>query len=331
MLWKGGYMNNSHNNNLVTLTGSSDSAPFVAQPEQRNGNHFLPKSFEQAERLSQMIAKSTLCPPSFKNKPEDVYIAMQMGAELGLSPMQAIQNIAVINGRPCVYGDALLALVRSHKHCEGVREWMEGSKKDKNAVAYCEIRRRGQPPEVRSFSYEQAIMAALINKAGPWQQYFERMLQLRARGFCARDVFPDALRGLNLAEEVMDYEVVNTHTQTQAQISQSQTKYKGVNAVKSALGLLEENKQVGEGEVIDQTTGEISNEIRGDIKFSKLFYDIEHKIEHAINIDQLLEAIDLARSLPENEKVEARKLYKSKSNELTQKELEINDNEHKNP
>jgi hypothetical protein len=118
--------------------------------------------------------------------------------------MQAIQNIAVINSRPSVWGDAALGIVRSHPHCVSVREWMDGSIKDLTAIAYCAVVRKGQQEEIRSFSIEQAKKASLWGKTGPWTQYPERMLQMRARGFAIRDTFPDALRGLHIAEEAQD-------------------------------------------------------------------------------------------------------------------------------
>ncbi len=166
---------------------------------------FLPTSFNEAQSFAQLFAKSNLCPKDYKGKPEDILIAMQMGARLGLDPFQAVQGIAVINGRSCVWGDAALAIVRSHPHCLSVREWLEGNIKDKSAVAYCEIERKGQQKEVRSFSVVQAIQAGLFNKAGTWSQYPERMLQMRARGFAMRDVFADALKGFSVVEEVRDY------------------------------------------------------------------------------------------------------------------------------
>ncbi len=176
-------------------------------------NPFEITTFAEAEKLANMIANSSLCPPGFKGKSGDVFVAIQMGHEVGLSPMQAIQNIAVINSRPCLWGDAALGVVRNHKHCKAVREWMEGTIEEKNAVAYCGVTRQGQPEEIRSFSYAQAETAGLTKKAGVWTQYPHRMLQMRARGFAIRDTFPDALRGLNLAEEQQDivdvtYEVV---------------------------------------------------------------------------------------------------------------------------
>src|SRR5271169_5043266 len=72
---------------------------------------FSPTTFAEALTFSEYLAKSDLAPKDFKDKPANVLIALQMGAELGLPPMAALQNIAVINGRPSLWGDAALAVV----------------------------------------------------------------------------------------------------------------------------------------------------------------------------------------------------------------------------
>lgn len=161
-----------------------------------------PASFNELAQFSNMAAKSAMVPPSFRNKPEDIMLAVQMGSELGLAPMQALQNIAVINNRPSVWGDALIGLCRASANCEDIAEKMEGE--GEAMVATCMAKRRGASPVVARFSVADAKKAGLWGKAGPWQQYPARMLQLRARGFALRDAFPDVLRGLISAEEAQD-------------------------------------------------------------------------------------------------------------------------------
>ena len=171
-----------------------------------------PSSLTEAMDYAKMIANSSFCPPAMKGKAGDVIIAMQMGAEVGLSPMQALQNIAVINGRPSLWGDAALALVLSNPNYISHREWIEGSIKTSDLTAYCAITRKNSEEYIKSFSQQDAERAGLWNKAGPWKQYPERMLQMRARAFCIRDKFADALRGINVAEEVSDYKVIDVNT-----------------------------------------------------------------------------------------------------------------------
>jgi hypothetical protein len=162
------------------------------------------QSFDDAFRFSKMVAASEFAPKDFKGKPESCMLAIQHGSEVGLSPMQSLQSIAVINGRPTIWGDAALALVQSSPVCEYVKEYTEGQ--GDNLTAVCEAKRRGYPaPTVSRFSMADAKRAGLAGKSGPWSQYPERMLALRARGFALRNAFADALRGLITAEEAQDY------------------------------------------------------------------------------------------------------------------------------
>jgi len=115
-----------------------------------------------------------------------------------LQPMQAMQNIAVINGRPSIWGDAMIALVRACPAFEYINE----TQTDKEAT--CVIKRKGEPEAVRTFSMEDAKRAGLTGKSGPWTQYPKRMMQMRARSWALRDVFPDVLKGMICAEEALD-------------------------------------------------------------------------------------------------------------------------------
>ena len=157
-----------------------------------------PQTFEQALTFSNYLADSDMVPKDFKGKPGNCLVAIQWGMEIGLKPLQAMQNIAVINGRPSLWGDAVIALVRSSPLCEYIIE------EDDGRTATCKVKRRGEPEQSRSFSMDDAKAAGLLGKQGPWTQYPKRMRQMRARAFAVRDVFPDVLKGLPVAEEVMD-------------------------------------------------------------------------------------------------------------------------------
>lgn len=173
-----------------------------------NKDSFLsPNNFDHYFRIARMMASSEMVPKSYKDKPQDVLIAMEMGASLGLGPLQAIQNIAVINGKPCIYGDALLATCSGRSDFENILEEPILGDKGKTVGYLCTVTRRGRTPVTQSFTIEQAQAAGLWGKVGPWKQYPERMLQMRARAFALRDSFADALGGVRLAEEVQDYEI----------------------------------------------------------------------------------------------------------------------------
>ena len=162
-------------------------------------------------KLAAWIAKSDLAPKDYKNNPGNVLVAMQMGLEVGLSPMQALQNIAVINGRPSIWGDAMLALVQNHRDFESIDE-----NDSTENVGVCIVKRRGMEPQRRAFTVDMAKKAGLWGKQGPWTTAPARMLKLRARAFALRDTFADALRGLQSAEEQRDI-IETTATMTMPQ------------------------------------------------------------------------------------------------------------------
>lgn len=160
----------------------------------------VPQTLDEAFRVSQAIAQSNLAPRGLE-KPEQILVAIMAGAELGFAPFQSLQSFAVVNGRPTLWGDGLVAVVRRNG-CS-IREWHDGD------TAYCAVTRpdTGETIE-RSFSQADAVKAGLATKAGPWQQYPARMRAMRARAWAVRDGCADMLRGFQVAEEVIDYQEV---------------------------------------------------------------------------------------------------------------------------
>lgn len=159
----------------------------------------IPQTFEDAYRLARVFSATKMVPKDYQDKPEDCCVAILQGLELGLSPIAALQSIAVINGRPCLWGDGMIAVVRA----SGLMEWIKET--DDGSVATCTVKRRGEPePVTRTFSQEDAKRAGLAGKSGPWTQYPQRMRPARARSWALRDVFADVLKGIQSAEEQND-------------------------------------------------------------------------------------------------------------------------------
>lgn len=139
--------------------------------------------------------------------PENALVRIQAGLELGLSPIWSLCNVMFFNGRPAVWGDALMGLVQGHKDCEDVIEPpVEGSGDQMEAT--CTVKRKNRLPVKRTFSVADAKKAGLWDKAGPWKTYPKRMLQMRARSWACRDSFADALRGIGVIEELRDVPAV---------------------------------------------------------------------------------------------------------------------------
>lgn len=165
------------------------------------GFDLQPRDMDQAMRLAEMLANSGMVPKQYISNPQGTLVAMMMGNEIGLNPLQSLQNIAVINGKPSIYADALLALVQNHPKFGGHEESFD----EKTMTAYCTVWRKGdQKKHEVSFSQSDAQQAGLWGKQGPWTTYPKRMLMWRARGYALRDKFADALGGLITVEEARD-------------------------------------------------------------------------------------------------------------------------------
>ena len=169
-----------------------------------NQRGFAPTTLTEAIQFSEMLASSSMVPRAYQGKPNDVLVCLQWGYEMGMAPMQALQNIAVINGKPSMYGDSLMALVQASPTCENIEEYFE-NEGTPNPVAVCVAKRKGRTPVIFKFSVEDAKRAGLWGKTGPWQAYPKRMMQMRARGFALRDAFADVLTGLITVEEAHDW------------------------------------------------------------------------------------------------------------------------------
>ena len=203
--------------------------------------YLVPDSLDTQWKMASLFSKSGLAPKGME-RVETLFTAMQLGAEVGLAPMQAIQSIAVINGRPTIWGDAQLALVKAHPDYEYIKERIHGTGND--MYAECEIKRRSEIVSVmHTFSIDDAKRAGLWGKSGPWSQYPKRMLQMRARAFAIRDSFPDVLKGLSVTrEEALDMQEINGTYQAPEAAQ-----------VQEAINKTREQKPA-----VDKTTGEVN-------------------------------------------------------------------------
>ena len=144
------------------------------------------------------FSKSKLCPPGYQNKPGEVFMACNFGAQYGLSPYASLTSTYIINGRVTLFGDALRAIVTPH--CD-IEEYFD----EKTQTAVCKIYRHGRKfPTVATFSFEDAKTAGCWGKAGPWKQYPKRMCAKRALSWAIHDAFPDLIAGVYSAEEMTD-------------------------------------------------------------------------------------------------------------------------------
>lgn len=194
----------------------------------------VPRTIEEAYRMADAIFFSGMYPNSYEVKGDAratvsrIMIGIQKSMEVGLAPITGLSTIYIINNRPTIFGDGVPALLYGSGKIKYIKEWSEGEYPNEDYKAICEIMRKdGEEPIRREFSMADAKKAGLLGKSGPWSQYPKRQLQMRARGFAARDGASDILCGLGIAEEVMD---IPQPSKTVDTSSLDDTPVQGVNA-----------------------------------------------------------------------------------------------------
>lgn len=208
--------------------------------------NFVPTTLKEAQEYATIFANSGLCPEGYRGRPNDILIVWQLGKELGLDKMQSLRTLGCVNGMPFAYGDGQLALIRRHPKFEAIKEWYEGEEFKDSFKAICMMKRQGEEPVIKEFSVADAKVAGLWQKKGTWTQYPKRMLQHRARGFAAKDAFPDALYGLKSEYEAQDV------AESMRVVDVPAPKSKGMAGLEEALDIKAAEGEIIEAEYVEQ-------------------------------------------------------------------------------
>lgn len=210
---------------------------------------FIPSSESQAMALSEMLARSTLVPSHFKGKPSDVYIAIAMGASIGLGWMQSVQNIQVIHSKPSIYGDAVNAIVTAHREFYS-HEFIWDEAKVEWKITIVRIRNGVLIPVTITYGKKDAETAGHLTK-DTYKKNLKDMLRRRCYGKVAQIQFPDALGGFSFAEEEEDF----AYTQKKTKINEMNTVE---NSIAETMGI--KPADVIEGEVLEDIPTQSSAE-----------------------------------------------------------------------
>jgi hypothetical protein len=150
----------------------------------------VPRTLAEVSSLADVLAKSTLLPDALRGKVPDVIVQILAGQELGLSPMASIRGVHIVQGKPVLSADTMVALI----HGSGLCEYFSCVEDTDARVTY-ETKRRGAPnPQRTSWSVEDTKRAGLNTKDN-WRLYPRSMMKARCKAILARDVYPDVLAG----------------------------------------------------------------------------------------------------------------------------------------
>jgi len=179
----------------------------------------IPTTINEVFRVAEFIKDSGLAPYQLKNA-QAVTVVLMKGLEIGLPPMAALECIGVINGRACIFGDGIPALLWSRGF--KIKEWFENETNLDQLVAHCVITRPDGTEYAGTFSAQDAKDnglwdtraqvpgkegRGLIDNPSPWYRYKKRMVKMRARIWTGRDAAADVLKGASIYEEQRDIEL----------------------------------------------------------------------------------------------------------------------------
>lgn len=155
--------------------------------------------FERAEAIAAKLSRSSLLPSAVRGKPADLAVIMVTGQELGLSPMQALRGLHVVEGRPVLAAELIVGLVKRHPACRYFR-----LVRSDDEVAIYETLREGEPEPTRlAWTIQQAQKAGLGGRAN-WKNHPAAMLRARCSAALARAVYPDVAMGIYDPDEARD-------------------------------------------------------------------------------------------------------------------------------
>lgn len=159
---------------------------------------YEPHDLAEARQLAALLAASTVLPKALKGPP-DVLAVIIAGKELGLTAMQSVRALHIVEGKVSMSADLMVALCKRRR---AVCECFQLVESTGERATY-EVKRAGERPVRLSFSLEDAQRAGLTTK-DVWRKYGAAMLRARCAAAIARAVFPDLLMGIYDEDEIDD-------------------------------------------------------------------------------------------------------------------------------
>lgn len=200
----------------LEITGNT---PEVRQPEQALTVLNQPvqaaafsddKSFNHAQRVAIMMAKSNLVPENYRGEANipNVMIALEMANRIGASPLQVMQNLYVVHGKPSWSSQFIIASINSCGKFSPLRFDIVGEGDNMACVAWAYDKATKDRLDGPKVTMAMAKAEGWTSKNGSkWKTMPELMIRYRAAAFFGRLYAPEIMMGMHTAEEVMDVEV----------------------------------------------------------------------------------------------------------------------------
>ena len=160
---------------------------------------FEPSNMGELLTLADTLSRSSLIPGPLRGKPGDVAVILMHGRELGLTPMRALSEIYVVDGKPSASATLKVGLCVRHSN---VCKYFRAIEVTERLATY-ETQRIGSEPVRFTYSIEDAARAGLTGRA-TWKAHPKQMLSARAKSILATMVYPDLVGNLYDPDEAQD-------------------------------------------------------------------------------------------------------------------------------
>ena len=163
------------------------------------------EDFDQAARAAAMLAKTQMIPAAYQGKPEDCFVAIEIAARMGVSPLTVMQQLYLVKGKPSWSGQACMSMIQGCGKYTDVKLVYTGTKGTDNRGCHVEAVRISDGEIVEGTEVTIAMAKAEgWTSNSKWKNMPEQMLGYRAAAFFARLYCPDAMMGFQTYEEVED-------------------------------------------------------------------------------------------------------------------------------
>ena len=166
-----------------------------------------PKLLNQIFKLSNIYSSSSMVPDSYRGKPDNCFVALELASRMDVSPILVMQNLYIVQGKPSWAGQACKALVDGSGKFRESEYVMTGSFEDGSRGCYMQAinAKTGKLVKGTEITLKMARDEGWMNKNGSkWKTMPEQMLKYRAAAFFARTECPEVLMGFQTAEETED-------------------------------------------------------------------------------------------------------------------------------
>jgi hypothetical protein len=165
--------------------------------------------FDQAVKQAKILAQSDLVPTdTYKNKPANCLIALDMAYRMNMSPLNVMQNLFIVKGKPGWSGQYCIAAVNACPRFQTKLEFVQLVEPDgKTKGYYAQATEAGTgkvcvgPP----VTWQMVKDEGWYDKNGSkWKTMPDLMFRYRAAAFFARTYCPEVLNGLQTVDELRD-------------------------------------------------------------------------------------------------------------------------------